>query len=155
MYIEIHSYQFYNLGKRYKLMKKYLLPIDGTKRGAQTVEWIMENYKSDEVSVTLMMVVDSKLEFEVKETYKESAQEYMMATLKKDAKALIEKGYEVEYHTAYGAPGEKIVEFAKKEKFDAIVMTKSTKDGWLSTIGSVTANVVKYASNLVMIIPEK
>jgi nucleotide-binding universal stress UspA family protein len=136
-------------------MKKLLLPVDGTKRGAQTVDWVIENYKAEDVSVTLMMVVDSKQEFEVKETYKESAQEYMMTTLKKEAKQLIEKGYAVEYKTDYGAPGEQIVRYAKKENFDAIIMTKSTKDGWLSTIGSVTANVVKYASNLVMIIPEK
>lgn len=136
-------------------MKKLLLPVDGTKRGAQTVDWVIENYKAEDVSVTLMMVVDSKQEFEVKETYKESAQEYMMTTLKKEAKQLIGKGYAVEYKTDYGAPGEQIVRYAKKENFDAIIMTKSTKDGWLSTIGSVTANVVKYASNLVMIIPEK
>jgi len=105
-------------------MKKVLLPIDGTRRSLQTVDWLKDNYKPDEV--------------------KHSSDD-----------ELVDLGYKVDYETAYGNPGEEIVKYAKKEKFDAIIMTKSTKDGWFSTIGSVTTYCVKYADTVVMIIPEK
>lgn len=134
-------------------MKKILLPIDGTKRSVQTIDWVKDNYKKEEVSITLMMVTDALEEFTLKEKYT-SAQEFMMSTMKRDAKKLVEAGFDVSYNAEYGGPGECIVKYAKKEKFDSIIMMKSTKDGWISTIGSVTAYVVKYASTLVMIIPE-
>lgn len=38
-------------------MKKLLLPIDGTKRSLQTIDWVLNNYNAEEVSVTLMMVL--------------------------------------------------------------------------------------------------
>ena len=134
-------------------MKKLLLPIDGTKLSLQTIDWVLNNYNAKEVSVTLMMVADSMDVFEMKDKAT-SAQDYMMRTMKHDAQALINNGFDVSFDTEYGQAGDQIVKYAKKEAFDAIIMTKSTKEGWFSTIGSVTANVVKYASTLVMIIPE-
>lgn len=136
-------------------MKKVLLPIDGTRRSLQTITWLKENYKPEEVNITMFMVTDPVGEMEIKAKYT-SAQEYMMSVMKRSSKSeLIDPGYKVDYETAYGNPGEEIVKFAKKGKFDAIIMTKSTKEGWLSTIGSVTTYCVKYADTVVMIIPEK
>ena len=61
-------------------MKKLLLPIDGTKRSLQTIDWVLNNYNAKEVSVTLMMVADSMDVFEMKDKAT-SAQDYMMRRL--------------------------------------------------------------------------
>ena len=136
-------------------MKKVLLPIDGTRRSLQTIDWLKANYKPEDVEITMFMVTDSVGEMELKAKYT-SAQEYMMSVMKHSSDdELVDLGYKVDFETAYGNPGEEIVKYAKKGKFDAIIMTKSTKDGWFSTNGSVTTYCVKYADTVVMIIPEK
>lgn len=134
-------------------MKKLLLPVDGSQRSLQTVSWVMNNYSTDEVEITLMMVIDSIGELDVKQSHS-SAQEYMRIKLKNVSSKLEEVGYVLTLEADYGDPGEKICEYAKKHKIDGIIMTKSTKKGWLSTIGSVTTYVVKYAGVPITIIPE-
>lgn len=134
-------------------MKQLLLPIDGTKRSFRTVSWVMNNYKPDEVEITVMMVVDSINELDIKQSHT-SAQEYMQMKLKEVSDALTEAGYTLKLEAGYGDPGETICAYAKKNNIDAMIMTKSTKKGWLSTIGSVTTYAVKYASVPVIIIPE-
>ncbi len=136
------------------MLKKLLLPIDGTSRSLKTISWVSENVQPDDVEVTIMMVVDSVDEFQLEGVYT-SAQEYMGHKFEKYAQPLIDKGYTIHYEGAYGKAGDEICEYAKKKKMDAIILTKSTKKNWLDTIGSVTTYVVKYASTLVMIIPEK
>lgn len=37
-------------------MLKLLVPIDGSERSKQSIDWIKDRYKSQEVSVTLLIV---------------------------------------------------------------------------------------------------
>ena len=70
-----------------------------------------------------------------------------------ETKALLD-GYDVEASIIFGRAGDEVVKCAKKEDMDMIVMTKSTKKGWVQAIGSVTSYVVKYAPCMVIIVPE-
>lgn len=134
-------------------MKKLVLPIDGTKRSLQTISWVANNYKPEDVEVTIIMVADTVTELDLKQKYS-SAAHYMITTLKRDAKLLEDAGFTVNFEALFGDPGKKVVEYTNKMKTDEIVMTKSTKDNWFDSIGSVTNYVVKYASCVVSIIPE-
>jgi nucleotide-binding universal stress UspA family protein len=133
-------------------MKKILLPLDGTERSKKTITWIIDNYDPKEVELTLMMCTDMLKQMEIKEEY--SVAHYMSTTLNRMNDPLEKEGFTFEHYTTYGKPGEEIVKYAKENGFDLIVMTKSTKKGWLDTIGSVTAYTVKYAPCAVLIIPE-
>lgn len=134
-------------------MKKLVLPIDGTKRSLQTITWVAENYNPEETEITVIMVADAVTELDLKQKYS-SATHYMITTLQRDAKLLEEKGFHVNLEALFGDPGKKIIEYTKNNKTDAIIMTKSTKDNWFDSIGSVTNYIVKYATCLVSIIPE-
>lgn len=135
-------------------MKKLVLPIDGTKRSLQTITWVAEHYKPEDVEVTIIMVADTVTELDLKQKYS-SAAHYLITTLKRDAEILENKGFTVNFEALFGDPGKKVIEYANKIKADEIVMTKSTKDNWFDSIGSVTNYVVKYATCLVSIIPEQ
>lgn len=134
-------------------MKKLVLPIDGTKRSLQTITWVANNYKPEDTEITIIMVADAVTELDLKQKYS-SATHYMITTLQRDAKLLEDKGFHVSLEALFGDPGKKIIEYTKNNKTDAIVMTKSTKDNWFDSIGSVTNYIVKYATCLVSIIPE-
>ncbi|MBB5183083.1 universal stress protein [Catenisphaera adipataccumulans] len=134
-------------------MKKLILPIDGTKRSLQTATWVMNTYSTEEVEIVIVMVADSMDELRYQQEYNSAAQ-YMITTLKRNCGVLKEKGYQVSFEALFGDPGKEICDYAKENKADIIVMTKSTKENWFDTIGSVTTYVVKYAKCPVMIIPE-
>ena len=51
--------------------------------------------------------------------------------------------------------GEEILEYAKLNKIHAIIMTKSSKAGHQTILGSVTAHVVKNSQCVVIITPER
>lgn len=134
-------------------MKQIVLPIDGTERSLKTISWVEENYKPEDIEVTILMVADSLSQLNIKQNHT-SATEHMINMMNKYASSLIEKGYTVHKEPLFGDAGEQVVEYANEHEVDAIVMTKSTKHNWFDSIGSVTTHVVKYSPVLVMIIPE-
>ncbi|MBR9649383.1 universal stress protein [Clostridium tyrobutyricum] len=133
--------------------KKILVPLDGTERSMHSIDWLKNFFKEDEVDITLMNVIEivlgnDKIELDQR-YYSEKA-----------SKEILDKaedklhGYKIaKYHT-FGYAADKILKKAELDKFDIIVMTKSTKRGLDRMIGSVTNKVVRNAGTLVAIIPE-
>ena len=134
-------------------MRKVLIPVDGTARSLKSIELVKNLYKPGEVSITLMMV---------RENYISSAPHAIVpvdldageaSEKMKEIAAMIPE-YDPQISIVLGLAGDKILECAKKDDIDLIIMTKSTKKGWLQAIGSVTTQVVKYAPCMVLIAPE-
>ena len=129
-------------------MKKILLPIDGSPRSARTIEMLKHSYRPDEADVTLLMVEfkDERVEMsKIFEKYAEEAK-HRLAEL---AESLA--GYQVRTQLLFGTPGPEIVRYAKKEKFDLIMMTRSSR-GPLRRMGSVATYIVKKAPYIDLII---
>lgn len=133
-------------------MKNLLLPIDGSERSLRSVELVKEIYKPSEVYINILMVredVIGPLPEQSLEPNQGLAREKMQ-----EVAGLLD-GYNINPEIIFGRAGEEIVRYAKREDIDIIIMTKSTKKGWIQTIGSVTAYVVKYAPCMVLIAPEE
>ncbi|MGV8906873.1 MAG: universal stress protein [Acetobacterium sp.] len=132
-------------------MKKILLPIDGSERSMKSIDLIKELYAPGSVKISLITVRED-LDTIISEQLLEEAKEATMPDLVKAGNLL--QGYEIKKKVVFGNPGEEILNYAEEMKIDIIVMTKSTRTGWLSKIGSVTTHVVKYAKCIVVIVPE-
>ncbi len=132
-------------------MLNLLVPIDGSDRSKQSIDWIKERYMPSEVSVTLLIVREDWDDIRSKEQY-ELDKEEVLPILRESADTL--SGFSVATEVRFGRAGEEILRFAEEQEIDTIVMTKSTKPGWIQMIGSVTNHVVKYAKCVVVIVPE-
>ena len=129
-------------------MKKILLPIDGSPRSARTIEMLKHSYRPDEADVTLVMVEfkDERVEMsKIFEKYTEDAQHNL------DDLAATLDGYKVQTKMLFGTPGPEIVRYAKKEGFDLIMMTRSSR-GPLQKLGSVATFIVKKAPDCDLLI---
>ena len=129
-------------------MKKILLPIDGSKRSARTIDMLKHTFRPEDADVTLVMVEfkDERVEMsKIFEQYTEDAKHKL-----EDLAASLE-GYQVHTELLFGTPGPEIVRYAKKEKFDLIMMTRSSR-GPLQKMGSVASYIVKKAPDCDLLI---
>ncbi|CEN31355.1 universal stress protein [Paraclostridium sordellii] len=137
-------------------MKKILLPIDGSEKSQNSLDFILNNYSKDEVKIVLItvsnisltnitnkMLIDMKIEESKKEINK------MLDKFKNEL-----QGYKVEKYWSFVDPDQEIISKSIDGKFDAIIMTKSTKKNFIDSIGSVTLYVVKKSKCTVIIVPE-
>lgn len=137
-----------------KPAKDTLLSFAATQNGVGksfAIDWIKERYMPSEVSVTLLIVREDWDDIRSKEQY-ELDKEEVLPILRESADTL--SGFSVATEVRFGRAGEEILRFAEEQEIDTIVMTKSTKPGWIQMIGSVTNHVVKYAKCVVVIVPE-
>ena len=136
-------------------MKKILIPIDGTERSLQSLDFVKNTFPKDSVEITLMNVKElvftrTAILFDVEEI--RNFKNIGNNKLEKIKRRLEE--YKVDTYFTFGYPGEEIIEKSKEGKYDVIVMTKSTKKNFIDSIGSVTVHVVKKAKCTVIIVPE-
>ena len=110
-----------------------------------------ELYKPEDISIMLLMVCEDIISY-VPDNDLSPARPEVVEKMNQ-AKELLSE-FQLESAIVFGRAGEEILRCAKKEKIDMIIMTKSTKRGWVQAIGSVTTYVVKYAPCMVMIAPE-
>lgn len=132
-------------------MKHLLIPIDGTSRSLKTISFVKDLYKPNEVHITLLMVRED-IELLRSEQDYELAKKELEPLLDCLSKELNE--YQGSKRISFGRAAETILEIAETEGVNIIAMTKSTRHGLYRMIGSVTTHIVKYASCIVMIVPE-
>lgn len=133
--------------------KKVLIPVDGSERSMHSIEWVKKLFKEDEVDITLINVIEIVLvndKVDIDQRY--NAEKISNEFLEKAAEKL--EGYDVKKYCTFGYAADRILKKAKLDKFDMIIMTRSTKKGLDKIIGSVTTKVVKNAENLILIVPE-
>ena len=120
-------------------MKRILLPLEETDRSLKALHYVTRNYTPDEAEVVVMMV-DDTLGYSVKSEAEAAALAALDEKLEL-IKASLE-GYKVITKSAVGKAGVRITRAARETGSDMIVMTKSSKDDMLSSIGSTTEYVL-------------
>ena len=132
-------------------IKRLLLPIDGSERSLKSIELVKSLYQPDAVTIDLILVSEDMDEIISDDKY-DVARSEVMPILLEAADGL--KGFKVNCKLLTGKPGEEILNYAEEHYTDIIIMTKSTRHGFLQMIGSVSTYVVKYAKCIVVIVPE-
>lgn len=135
-------------------MKKILIPIDGTERSEKSIEFVLKIFPKESVDITLMnvkeLVLTNTYVFDGDEVKNaENRAKHLLETTKEKL-----EGYRVDTFFSFGNAGRDIIEKSIVDKYDAIVMTKSTKKNFIDSIGSVTNYVVKKSKCTVIIVPE-
>ena len=130
-------------------MKKVLLPIDGSKRSIRTVKMVKQLCDPKDCEITIVKVISAQLYINSMDEIKHNAEK---ARPELDDVAEMLPGYQVKTQVLLGsAPGVEIVEFAKENEIDMVIMTRSSR-GPLRKLGSVATYIVRNASFLDVIV---
>lgn len=132
-------------------MKKILLPIDGSERSMKSIDLVKSLYTPGSIEIYVITVLEDLDDIRSKAEF-EQAKSELTPILFEAANQL--KEYRVKQQVISGKAGEEILNFAAHNNIDIIIITKSTKKGWTSMIGSIAIHVVKYAKCIVVIVPE-
>ncbi|MBA5850819.1 universal stress protein [Clostridium sp. cel8] len=134
--------------------KKLLVPLDGTDRSMHSLDWLKNVFKKDEVKITLMNVKEIVIANDMVVTNDEIKRVQLESeNILNEAEKKLE-GYEIEKYCAFGYAADEILLKAKRDDFDAVIMTKSTKKGLARMIGSVTSKVLRNIQTILIIVPE-
>jgi len=132
-------------------MKRILLPLEETDRSLKALHYVVKNYKPNAAEIVLLMI-DESVGYSVKKDAEEAARKDLDEKLGIIKDAL--DGYKVTVRSDVGKAGLKIVRAARETGSDLIVMTKSSKDDMLSSIGTTTEYVINNAPCQVLIVSE-
>ncbi len=132
-------------------MKRILLPIEETERSLKAVHYIKKHYTPEDADIVLLMA-DEKLGFGAKTEAEVAATEAINEKLAVVAESL--EGYKVKTMAETGKAGVRITRAAKETGADLVVMTKSSKEDMLNSIGSTTEYVINNCPCDVVIVSE-
>lgn len=133
-------------------MKKILIPIEETSRSLKALAFVKKHYTPEEAELVLMMI-DERLGYSVRSDVEAAALRDLDAKL--DLLAAELDGYKVAKLSAAGKAGVRIVRAVRETGADLIVMTKSSKDDMLNSIGSTAEYVINNAPCDVIIVSEQ
>ena len=129
-------------------MQKVLLPIDVSERSLKTINRFKEGYTPEEAEATLLTVMEGASHFKYGDEFERHRQKLLKEM---DGLAAQLEGYKVSTVILQGSPGSSIVEYAKNNKFDLLIMTRS-KRGVIGKLGSVASYIVRQAPNMNLLI---
>ena len=132
-------------------MKRILLPLEETERSLKAVHYIKKNYDPSEVDIILLMA-DEKLGFGSKTEAEAEVTRELEEKLNVIADSL--EGYKVRTLAATGKAGVRITRAARETGADLVVMTKSSKEDMLNSIGSTTEYVINNCPCDIVIVSE-
>ena len=132
-------------------MKKILLPIEETERSLKALQYVQKHYSPEEAELVLMMI-DESLGYSVKSEAESAARKELEEKLDVVAAAL--EGYKITKLAAVGKAGVRIARAVRETGADLIIMTKSSKEDMLSSIGTTAEYVINNAPCDVVIVSE-
>lgn len=131
-------------------MKKVLLPIDGSQRSIRSVEMAKQVCVPGEAEITIVKVIGAQLYLNTLEEIK--ASENKARPELEAVAAMLRPDYTVLTKILPGGnPGAEIVQFAKENHYDMIIMTRSSR-GPLRKLGSVATHIVRNANFINVIV---
>lgn len=133
--------------------KKVLIPIDGTEKSLIALNYLKNNFKPEDVEVTIINVREIVFinGLAVEEEIKDA--EVIGKSLLREASEKVEE-FNCKREFSFGYAGDQILNYAENNDVDIIIMAKNTKKKFTALVGSVTEHVVKRAKCIVIIIPE-
>jgi len=133
-------------------MKKILVPIEETQRSLKAVAYVKKHYTPEEAEIVLMMI-DERLGYSVRTEVETAAIKELEEKLNLIAESF--EGYKLTKMSAVGKAGVRITRAVRETGSDLIVMTKSSKDDMLNSIGSTAEYVINNAPCDVIIVSEQ
>ncbi|AEF94408.1 UspA domain-containing protein [Desulfotomaculum nigrificans CO-1-SRB] len=144
------------------MYKKILLPLDGSERAVKALAHAVEIAQKFGAKLTLMHVVPSLPAYvntavdqlgHAQQTIINELTRHGQEMMEEVASSVLDKGIEIDTYTVLGQPADEILEKAKSEDYDLIVMGSrglGEIKGYL--MGSVSNRVARHASCPVLII---
>ena len=133
-------------------MKKILLPIEETQRSLKALHFVKTHYSPEDAELVLIMI-DERLSYSIKSEAETAAIRELDEKLALIAAAL--DGYKLTLLSGVGKAGVRITRAARETGADLIVMTKSSKEDMLSSIGATAEYVINNAPCDVIIVCEQ
>ena len=133
-------------------MKKILIPIEETERSLKALQYVKKHFTPEDAELVIMMV-DERLGYSIKSELESAAIRELDEKL-----GLIEttlEGFKVSKVSAVGKPGVRITRAVRELGCDLIVMTKSSKEDMLNSIGTTAEYVINNAPCDVLIVSEQ
>jgi nucleotide-binding universal stress UspA family protein len=134
-------------------MLKALIPVDGSKTAERAVRHVIELGKGREpMEIHLLNVQEEADAWEVRRflkpgEIKRTQLEHGEAALASAKKLLERAGVEFEAHVLIGDPAEKIAQFAKRNRFDKIIIGTHGRGSMTGLLmGSVASKVLHLAA---------
>ncbi|MFP4654653.1 MAG: universal stress protein [Methanohalobium sp.] len=138
-------------GKMDSHYKKILISTDGSEKSENAIYRGIEFAKLTGAKVYAMYVLDTGAYFDHPVFDKEEAKKYTTDRVEEIGD---ESGVKIESVIRMGHPADDIIDFAKKNEIDLIVMGSLGKSGIERfLLGSVSDNVLKHADTEVLIVP--
>lgn len=132
---------------------KILVPLDTSERSLHSLNWIKKYFDKNDIEITLMNVREIIVAEDLIIPY-DSGDIEEESNLVLDEASMQLEGYTVEKFVAAGYAPDEILKKAEEGNYDMIIMTKSTKKGFVRMIGSVTSKVIKNTKATVIVLPE-
>jgi nucleotide-binding universal stress UspA family protein len=134
---------------------KILVPLDGSEKSMDSLNWIKKYFEKENTDVTLLyvaQVVYTSL-LENISTNPEASISYDNGELILKNASKVLDGYTVKETIIHGSIADSILKVAVNDSFDLIIMTKSSVKGFSRIFGSVTTKVVRDSEVPVIVIP--
>ena len=133
-------------------MKKILIPIEETQRSLKAIAYVKKHFTPEEAEIVLLMI-DERLGYSIRSDVENAAIRELDEKLNLIAEAF--EGYKVTKMSAVGKAGVRITRAVRETGADLIVMTKSSKEDMLNSIGSTAEYVINNAPCDVIIVSEQ
>ncbi len=133
-------------------MKKILLPIEETQRSLKALHFVKTHYSPEDAELVLMMADESQT-YTLRSEAEAAAAKALDEKLALIAESL--EGYKLTLLSAVGKAGVRITRAARETGADLIVMTKSSQEDMLSSIGTTAEYVINNAPCDVIIVCEQ
>ena len=133
-------------------MKKILIPIEETQRSLKAVAYVKKHYTPEEAEIVLMMI-DERLGYSVRTDVESAAIKQLDEKLDLIAEAF--EGYKVTKLSAVGKAGVRITRAVRETGADLVIMTKSSKEDMLNSIGTTAEYVINNSPCDVIIVSEQ
>lgn len=135
---------------------KILVPLDGSEKSMDSIDWVTKYYKKEDVDVTLLYVaqVIYTSELEMISVVSELDVANSMGKRLLDEAAGKLSGYRVNKLVLHGAIADSILREATDGNYDLIIMTKSSVKGLSRIFGSIVTKVVRDAEVAVVVVPD-
>ena len=133
-------------------MKKILIPIEETQRSLKAVAYVKKHYTPEEAEIVLMMI-DERLGYSVRTDVESAAIKQLDEKLDLIAEAF--EGYKVTKLSAVGKAGVRITRAVRETGADFVIMTKSSKEDMLNSIGTTAEYVINNSPCDVVIVSEQ
>lgn len=133
-------------------LKKILIPLDGSKRSLDSIEMAKSLFKDSDTEIYLLHVTNMEYVFE--ENLQRQVADLSYQIVNEAARNL--DSYNISKKVLSGIAYKEIVEYAERENFDLIIMSRTGLSGLRKyLVGSVTNKVISRTTVPILIVPEK